>query len=122
MAKLTGMGGNITVSATAYPVSNWSINVTNDVQEVTDTGSAGWAAFLAAVSGAELTFTAFHGAAGTAYATTFAQGATVAASLAIGSGGSTVGGSFIVSSYTITNDAKTPVEFQCTAKLTGALT
>ncbi len=122
MAKLIGMGGSITVSTAVYPVSEWSINVTDDVQDVTDTGSSGWTSRIAGVMSAELSFRAFWGSAAAILSTTFAIGTKVTASLAIGGGGDTVGGDFYISSFTITNNCKTPVEFQCTGQSDGAVT
>ena len=52
---LIGMGGSVGTT----PVTEWSITLNNDTQDVTDTGSAGWQAMLAGVSSAETTFTAF---------------------------------------------------------------
>lgn len=122
MAKLIGMGGSVTVGSAVYPVSEWSLNVSNDVQDVTDTGSAGWVASLEGVSSAELSFKAWWGSGPAVLSTTFGIGTTVSASLAIGSGSEAITGSYVISGFTITNNAKTAVEFQCTAKSNGAIT
>src|SRR6266545_4097308 len=99
MAKLIGMGGSITVGAAAYPVSEWSINVSDDVQDVTDTGSAGWTSRIAGVKSAELSFRAFWGSAAATLSTTFAIGTSVSVSLALGSGGDVVEGDFYISGF-----------------------
>lgn len=122
MAKLIGMGGSVEVSSATYPVGEWSANVTNDVQDVTDTGSNGWVARLAGVSSCEVTFRAFWGSATGSLAAAFSPGTVVALTLNIGTSGIAVTGSFVVSSATITNGAKTPVEFQCTAQSNGEVT
>lgn len=122
--KLIGMGGNVTVASANYPVSEWSINVTNDVQDVTDTASGGWIASLEGVSGAEVTFRAWWGSSPSTLSTTFAIGASVAVTLNIGNQGTpqAVSGNVVISSFTITNNAKTTVEFQCTGKNNGTFT
>lgn len=122
MAKLIGMGGSVSVGATAYPVSEWSLNATNDVQDVTDTASQGWTNRIAGVKSAELTFRAWWGSAAGDLSTVFAIGSVIAATLTIGSTSDIVTGSFVINSFTITNNAKTPVEFQCTAQSDGAVT
>jgi predicted secreted protein len=122
MAKLIGMGGNITVSSTAYPVSEWSANVSNDVQDVTDTGSSGWVNRIAGVNSAELTFKAWWGSSASTLSTIFAIGSVVSATLNIGGGSQTFSGSFVITDFTVTNNAKTPVEFSCTAQSNGIVT
>ncbi len=121
MAKITGMGGNITVSAADYPVSKWSLAVKDDVQDVVDTGSAGWEEYIAGVKSADLTFSAFWGSAVATLSNVFAIGTNVTATLKLGSGGQTASGVFIISDFTITNDAKTPITFECTAKSEGVI-
>jgi predicted secreted protein len=122
MAKLIGMGGSITVGSGTFPVSEWSLNVSNDSQDVTDTGSNGWVATLAGVNSAELSFRAWWGSGPSVLSTAFAIGTSVTASLAIGSGSEAITGNFIVSGFTFTNNAKSTVEFQVTAKSNGAIT
>jgi hypothetical protein len=74
-------------------------------------------------NGGELTFTAFYDSA-TVLMNVFAAGTSMTVTLTAGSAGSppTVTGTFLVSSFTLTNGAKTPVEFQCTAQSSGAIT
>jgi predicted secreted protein len=122
MAKLIGMGGSVTVGAEAYPVSEWSIKVSNDKQDVTDTGSAGWQALIAGINMAEVTFKSFWGSSTTGLSTTFAIGTVVTIELAIGTSGDTYEGSFLITDTTVTNPAKNPVEFECTGSSTGAVT
>lgn len=122
MSKLIGMGGSVTVSSTSYPVTEWSANFTNEVQDVTDTGSGGWVARLASVNSCEATFTVYWGAVSGNLASAFAVGNTVAASLVIGASSQSVSGNFIISSFTIKNAAKEAVTFECTAQSTGAVT
>jgi predicted secreted protein len=122
MAKLTGMGGSITVSATAYAVSEWSGTVSNELQDVTDTASGGWVNRIASVSSADITFRAWWGSSVALLSSTFASGTKVTASLAVGNSTVTMSGGFFVESITITNNAKGAVEFQCTAKSDGAVT
>ena len=122
MAKINGMGGSITVGGTAYPVQRWSAACKSDNQDTTDTGSSGWRACIAGTKSCDLTFTAFWDGAGTLLSTTFNIGATVSASCALGDGGDTLSGSFVISDFTITNDAKSPITFECSAWSNGAIT
>jgi predicted secreted protein len=122
MAKIIGQGGDISVSSTAYHVSEWSLAVSNDVQDVTDTGSNGWVSRIPGVSSGELTFRAWWGGSATALTTTFAVGTKVTASLTEGTSGGTVSGAFYISGFTITNNSKTAVEFQATGQSDGAVT
>ena len=122
MAKLIGMSGSITVSAATYPVSEWSVTVSNDVQDVVDTGSSGWVSRIAGVNSAELTFKAFWGSAVAELSTAFAIGTNIVPTLTIGNSMETFTGTFIITSFTVTNNAKTPVEFSCTAESVGIVT
>lgn len=122
MAKIIGMGGNITVSSTAYAVQKWDGTTTNEVQDVTDTGSSGWVARITGVSSMEVTATMFWGASATTITTVFAQGSNISATLNIGSTSETYIGSFYVSSVKISNDAKTPVTVEVTLMSTGIVT
>ena len=116
------MGGSISLGSAVYPVSTWSLNLSNDVQEVTDTASNGWKTVIAGISSGELSFTAFWGASVASLSTAFGLGTSVVANLAVGNNGEVFSGTFIISSDVVTNGAKTPVEFQCTAVLNGAIT
>ncbi|WP_261341128.1 phage tail protein [Fimbriiglobus ruber] len=116
------MSGSITVSSATYPVSEWSASVSNDGQDVTDTGSSGWVARIAGVNSAELTFKAFWGSATAELTTAFAIGTVVAATLTIGNSSETFIGNFLITSVEVTNNCKTPVEFSCTGESTGAIT
>lgn len=120
MAKLIGMGGSIQISSATYPVSGWSINETNEVQDVTDTGSGGWVARIAGVSSAEVTFKAFWGSGPADLATTFAVGTTGTLTCNVGSGGDSFDVPGIISAFSVTNNCKTPVEFNCTLQSNGA--
>lgn len=122
MAKYLGMGGSITVGALTVPVSEWSISVSDDTQETTDTGSGGWVSRLSGVNSAEVTFRAFWDDTGALLSTTFNIGVTVTAVLAIGASGDNISFPGIVSAFTITNNAKTPIEFQGTILSNGAPT
>lgn len=122
MAKLIGMGGSVTIGSTPYAVSEWSINVTGDIQDVTDTGSAGWVSRIGGVKSAELSFRAFWGGSVATLSTVFAINTKVSASLFIGGGSQDFAGDFYISSFTVTNNCKTPVEFQCTAQSDGVVT
>jgi hypothetical protein len=121
MAKLIGMGGSVTVSTTAYAVSEWSVNVSNEVQDVTDTGSAGWVSRIGGVSSADVTFRAWWGGSVANFTTVFSPGTKVACSFQIGSGSLTVDGDFYIESVSITNNSKNAVEFQCTGKSDGTI-
>ncbi|AWM39781.1 Phage major tail protein 2 [Gemmata obscuriglobus] len=122
MAKQIGMGGGVTAGSTECPVTEWTINVNNDTQDVTDTGSGGWQAMLAGVNSAETTFTAFWGGAVSVLSTLFAIGTTVPITLTVGTGGGVFAGSFVIKTFSVKNNAKTPVEFSCTGTSTGAVT
>lgn len=116
------MGGSVKIGSAVYPVSTWSVNVSNDVQDCTDTGSNGWVAVLAGVSSAEVSFTAFWGSATAQLSTAFAIGSSVSLTLDIGNGADTVTGTVIIASFVIANPAKNPVTFECTGKSNGAFT
>ncbi len=122
MAKLTGMGGNIELASNTVPVSKWSVAVKSDVQDVTDTNSGGWQENIGGVKSADLTFSAFWDTSASALSTLFAIGTTLFADLHLGSGMQNVQGNWIVSDFTITNDAKTPITFECTCKSQGEIT
>jgi predicted secreted protein len=122
MAKLIGMTGSVQVASAVYPVSEWNINVNNDTQDVTDTASGGWYEGLAGINSAETTFTAFWGSAVANLSTTFAIGTTVVVTLNIGNSAKFFTGSFIIKTFSVKNNAKTPVEFSCTGVSTGVVT
>lgn len=121
MAKRTGMGGVVTVATVEYPVGEWAVTATNDVQDTTDTGSDGWMDNCEGVSSAECSFKAFWGSAAGSLASAFEIGTVVSADFGIGGGGS-VSGDFRIKSFTITNNAKTPIEFSCTGTSKGEVT
>lgn len=116
------MGGHVTVGSSDYPVQEWTINVTNDLQDVTDTGSAGWVARLAGVHSAGGSFRAFWGSSAATLSTTFAQGVSATLVLKIGTGGQSVSVPSLIGGYTITNNCKTPVEFNCNYESNGSIT
>jgi len=122
MSKTIGMGGSVSLGSAVYPVSTWSVDVKNGVEDVTDTASGAWVSKIPGISEAEISFTAFWGSAVAELSTAFAIGTAVAASLAIGSGGGTVSGTFIIGSFKITNPAKNAVTFECTGQSTGTVT
>lgn len=122
MAKRTGMGGDITVGASVIPVSEWSANFSNEVQDVTDTGSNGWVARLKSTSSCEASVRAFWGGTAAVLSTVLAIGTTVTLTLTVGGGSEEITGSFIVSGFTMTNNAKNAVEFSATLQSTGEIT
>ena len=122
MAKIIGDGGDVTAGATAAHVSEWSLNVSNEVQDVTDVASSGWAARIGGINSAELTFKCWWGGIATTLSTLFAIGTQVAATLDIGKSGASITGNFVITSFGITNNVKNAVEFTCTAQSTGVVT
>lgn len=121
MAIKTGIAGSITVGMTTYPVTEWSVVASDDLQDITDTSSDGWQVQLSSIKSAEATFKAFYGSTA-GLASAFAIGSTVTASFAIGNTGDSVDGDFVIKSFTITNNYRTPIEFMCTASSTGEIT
>lgn len=122
MGKAIGMSGSVMVGSAVYPVTEWNIALSNDVQDVTDTGSAGWQELLAGVNSAESTFTAFWGSSAALLSTAFAIGTTVAIILNIGNTGKSFTGTFLIKTFSLKNNAKTPIEFSCTGGSTGSVT
>ncbi len=122
MAKLIGMGGHIAIGSSNYPVIEWSVNVTNELQDVTDTGSAGWANRIAGISTASGSFKAFWGSSAATLSTVFTQGTSGTLTMKIGNGGQTVLAPCLIGDYAITNNCKTPVEFSCNWQSDGAIT
>jgi hypothetical protein len=43
MPKVSGQGGNVTIGSFTYPVIEWSADLSAVIDDVTDTGSDGWA-------------------------------------------------------------------------------
>lgn len=128
MAKSIGMGGDLTFNSVAVHVTEWSIAVNNEVQDVTDTGSAGWQEMIAGINKATINATCFWNLTGTELSTTFAIGTIHAATAQVGptpGGGGTAQtftGNFIVSDFNVKNNAKTPIEFTVTLQSTGEVT
>ncbi len=119
MASQIGMGGNIIIATTTIPVATWTIAAKNDVQDVTSTNDAGWQDVIAGVSSADLTFTAYWGKPAALLSTTCAIGTTVTFTGTYGTTTAATNGTFIISDFTIKNDAKTPITFECSAKSKG---
>ncbi len=122
----SGQSGSITVSSTTYCVENWSLNLSNELADVTTTCSNGWVERIAVASSGQLTFSLFFDGSGI---TAFAPGTKFTATLNVGGpvGSSpgtqhSFGGTFIVSGQTVENPAKSVVKVNVTADSTGAIT
>lgn len=122
----TGAGGNITISSTVYAVDQWALNLTNELQDVTTTSSAGWVERMAGYGSASASFGIFLGtkdAAGVlSTVNQFAPGASFTADFTVGGSTHKYSGTFLVSTANITNAAKPTPKLDITAESRGPVT
>ena len=157
LQHLIGSGGNVTVTDFAVtadfpavtlpsgvtlpliqPVTEWSVSIANDTQETTDTGTGGWATFIAGINSWEGSATFFWDAAVTTLtaAAVFSPGRPISLGLKLGkykitlptgddaptfgASGYTLAGDALVSSFAIKNNVKGAVEITVGFKGVGA--
>ena len=103
MASLSGKGGSISGVNNA-DCTNWAINLTVDLVDVTNTESSGWKSFVEGLYGATGSFTAVG-------STLPTRGAATGTFITDSGASVTISGSIIVESVTITSDVAGRVEF-----------
>lgn len=127
MAKLTGMGGSLTLVSDpdiTFCVESWTVTLNNDVQDVTDTCSVGWIERIGGVSDASLSASMWYDPAqvGGGQITLLFTGALISFVADIGNSGNTIAGNFIVSTVGVENGAKPAVKLTFTALSSGQVT
>lgn len=121
MAYLIGQGGKVSVGATDFDVTDWSLNVSNEAQDTTTTGSNGWMENIAGISKIEGSVKCFYDAAAIP-TDDVTPGAAVTLKLYVGSTAKFFTFSAIVTKIGIEHAAKSVVPFSFDFIGSGAIT
>lgn len=125
MAYLVGQGGKVTVGTTDYDVESWSVNVSNEAQDITTTGSNGWMENLAGINKIEASVKAFWDAADKPTdvgGLNIRPGVSAAVKLYVGNSTKFFSFEALITKINVEHAAKSVVPFSFDCVGTGALT
>ena len=119
---INGFGGSITFASASLDVESWSLNVSGEAVDTTNTGDAGWESNILGAKSFEGSCKTFWdsvavptGAAG------FTAGARGTINLSVGNSGKSYSGTVQITQVTIENPVKGAVAFSFNFKGSGPL-
>jgi hypothetical protein len=116
---LIGMYGYILINGTQYDVENWKVQNTNDLQDVTDTGSLGETVRIPGVNSGTLTCSMWYNQSSPQPAV-LTEGLLILFVGKVGNTSQTYTRYYYISDVTVENSAKNPVKVDITALSTAA--
>ncbi len=120
---VNGFGGSITFAAANLDVESWSLNVTGEALDTTNTGDAGWESNILGAKAFDGSCKAFWDSAATPTgAADFIAGARATITLPVGGTGKNYTGTVQITKVGIENPVKGVVTFDFDFKGSGILT
>ena len=120
---VNGFGGSITFSSQTLDVESWSLNVSAEAVDTTNTGDAGWESNILGAKSFEGSCKTFFDTAAVPTGTPgFLPGTRATITLPVGSSGKSYSGTVQITQVSIENPTKGVVSFSLNFKGSGALT
>lgn len=120
---INGFSGTLTLAAATLDIESWTLTVTGEAVDTTNTGDGGWESNITGAKAWEVSCKTFwDSAAVPTGAAGFTPGTSGTLTLNVGSSGKTYTGSARITQISIENPVKGVVGFSVTLKGNGALT